>query len=128
MKLFFQIFGGVVIGIFTVVLGNVVVTKYQLYETNKLLFNLSSTQKPACGDLSGKITDLRASNKHLSKALIAAQNEIKAFKSLEAARSLAFSKSYDISDDCLVFQSDRHMVECQNKKRLAREEFYQKYK
>lgn len=128
MKLFFQIFGGVCAVILAVVFGNVIFTKYQLYEANKLLVSISSNQNKPCSATLGELSKLKNANKQLSNALIAAQKEIKAFKSLEAARSLAFSNSYEVSEDCLVFKSDRHMVECQNKKRRARDDFYREFK
>ena len=130
MKLFFQVFAGAGAVVLAVLLGNIGYTQYQSHIIGKAADSLLSHNqlKSDYRILENQVAQLRKSNRSLSDDLVAAQKEIKTYKMFEANRSAAFSNSNPVSEDCLVFKSDRHMVECQNKKRLAREEFYQKYK
>lgn len=130
MKLFFQVFTGACAIVLAVLLGSIGYTQYQAHLIGKAADSLlSHTQlKSNYRILQNQAAQLKKSNRSLSDGLIAAQKEIKTYKMFEASRSAAFSNSNPVSEDCLVFKSDRHMVECQNKKRWAREEFYQQYK
>lgn len=57
------------------------------------------------------------------------QDKEKARLEAEAKRlkAVAWSKYYQESEDCLVFQSDAHMVECVDNKKRARKEFDRLY-
>lgn len=57
------------------------------------------------------------------------QDKEKARVEAEAKRlkGVAWSKYYEEPEDCLVFQSDAHMVECVDSKKKARKEFDRLY-
>jgi len=131
MKGFFQVFGFTCAVVLAVFLGNVAFTKYQLYEAQVVItkmansFESSPQSKPASDNdnLRSIIDHLSKSNRKLSADLSAAQKQLKAYKAGETAKQKAFAIYHTDSDDCLIFDSDAHMVECQNVKMRAKKEF-----
>ncbi len=129
MKVFLQVFGGTCAVVLAVFIGNVAFTKYQLYEAqvviNKMTDNFkeSSNQIENVHNYKASIDLLTKANKQLSRDLIAAQRKLKAYKVDQTNRQDSFAKYFTEPSDCLVFNSDAHMVECQNAKIRAKKEF-----
>ncbi len=131
MKVFFQVFGFTCAVVLAVFLGNVAFTKYQLYEAQVVLTKMADSfeslpQPKVPSDnqnLRIIIDQLSKSNRKLSDDLIAAQRELKVYKAVKSAKQKAFAKYHTDSEDCLIFEGDAHMVECQNVKMRAKKEF-----
>ena len=73
--------------------------------------------------LKHSVNNLTRANKKLSQDLILAQKQLRAYQLAKTAKQQAFAKYHTDSDDCLIFDSDAHMVECQNVKMRAKKEF-----
>lgn len=131
MKVFFQVFGFTCAVVLAVFLGNVAFTKYQIYEAQVMLTKVSdsfdSLPQPSLAsdnqNLRRIIDQLSKSNRKLSDDLIAAQKKIKAYEAAKSDKKMAFAAYHTQSEDCLIFKSDAHMVECQNVKIRARKDF-----
>jgi len=129
MKLFLQVFVGACAIVLAIQLGKIGYAEYQSHLITKVTDSFVSHTRLRANyrDLQRQMVEMQKANRLLTDALIAAKKKIKAQKRFEATRSIAFGNSNPVSEDCLVFKSDKHMVECQNKKRSAREEFYRQY-
>lgn len=129
MRVFFQVFGITCAVVLAVFLGNVAFTKYQLYEARSVVGEITGSFDSASRDLTEmsrlkhSVNNLTRANKKLSQDLILAQKQLRAYQLAKTAKQQAFAKYHTDSDDCLIFDSDAHMVECQNVKMRAKKEF-----
>jgi len=129
MRVFFQVFGIICAVVLAVFLGNVAFTKYQLYEARSVVGEITGSFDSASRDLTEmsrlkhSVNNLTRANKKLSQDLILAQKQLRAYQLAKTAKQQAFAKYHTDSDDCLIFDSDAHMVECQNVKMRAKKEF-----
>ena len=121
---------GIAIGVLLVfIVGNISATEYQLYKAGLVMTGVTdsldrtSRNNAEISRLRVSIANLTRANRKLRQDLALAQKDLKAYKAVKSAKQKAFSKYYIDSEDCLIFDNDAHMVECQNVKIRAKKEF-----
>jgi hypothetical protein len=121
---------GIAIGVLlAVILGNIAITEYQLYKAGLVMSGVTdsldrtSRHNAEISGLRVSIANLTRANRKLRQDLASAQKDLKAYKAVKSAKQQAFAKYHTDSEDCLIFDGDAHMVECQNVKMRAKKEF-----
>jgi len=121
---------GIAIGVLlAVILGNIAITEYQLYKAGLVMSGVTdsldrtSRHNAEISRLRVSIANLTRANRKLRQDLASAQKDLKAYKAVKSAKQQAFAKYHTDSEDCLIFDGDAHMVECQNVKMRAKKEF-----
>ena len=129
MKVLFQVFGGTCAVVLAVFIGNVAFTKYQLHEARVIIGELSNGVDNSLHQVTQTqndkktIADLSKENNRLRQDIARLRKQLVAYKAEDSAKNRAFTLYFNESEDCLIFDSDAHMVDCQNVKMRAKKEF-----
>ena len=122
-------FGIAICVLLAFILGNIAITEYQLYKAGLVMSGVTdsldrtSRHNAEISRLRVSIAKLTKLNRELRQDLASAQRQLKVYKSVKLAKQKAFAKYHTDSADCLIFNNDAHMVECQNVKMRAKKEF-----